>query len=712
MSDTILQLNALLPDEVTIDTSLQFRNGNLAGKESYADVTIGGDGLLAGQFDAYCADIDTAIGVTETGLTARVVSIYEDLPSDIAATGRIETPENFDLVGWILNQCFVDKESSVLDSNVSGAFTFGDVQAAIWTLLGDPDYRPNGPDIRPINQDRVDLIVDLATANGENFVPDRNYTTIFGEEVTGQVGVLLFPDKNTTDANPFDKQPLIITVDMPDPGINVEKFVNGFDVVDPSNIGSLPEIAAGDDVTFTYAVSNTGTIGLGRDHITLVDDNGTADTSDDLSIQNGKIAYVAGDLNNNNVLDLNETWLYASETLEAENLTTVTESQDIRFHFTGYSYTDGPKGNVRTFMQDGVSVDVSAFSRSKWDGNWNKAYLGVYGGGLGVTNVDENGHLHRVDNSGSLDYVLFEFDQDVAVDKAFLDYVGHDSDITIWIGDRNGADISHLDDELLESFAQEHNFTRSSYSRWADFNDGSLVGDTVIISAYTKGSNDSFKLKKLDITVPGETEVGVYKNTVTAAFGDVSDSDMSGYTNPEPVEPPKHYLYEAEDMHLCGYRVEHVGDDIASGGEVIKLSAYDGYASFRFDGHSGEYDILVGYFDENDGHSMAKVKVGGDTVSTWTFDEHTDSAFASASNAREEVIEDVHILKGETIKLSGWFNHSEFARFDYVKIVESVDIAPDNLGSSASSSDPSGLANYLSENAPELLVMTEVQPLI
>ncbi|MEO1297648.1 MAG: SdrD B-like domain-containing protein, partial [Cyanobacteria bacterium J06636_16] len=161
------------------------------------------------------------------------------------------------------------------------------------------------------------------------------------------------------------------------------------------------------------------------------------------------------------------------------------------------------------------------------------------------------------------------------------------------------------------------------------------------------------------------------------------------------VEAPQEFLYEAEDMHLRGYRVEHVGDDIASGGEVIKLAAHDGHASVKFDGPTGDYDILVGYYDENDGRSMAKVKVGGETIDTWTFDELTGSRFASADNFRERKVEDVHIEAGERIKLSGWFDHYEYARFDYIKIV-----AVDDIGSLGSSGYQAGNSDPLASDDP------------
>ncbi|MEM9003726.1 MAG: SdrD B-like domain-containing protein, partial [Cyanobacteria bacterium P01_F01_bin.86] len=444
--------------------------------------------------------------------------------------------------------------------------------------------------------------------------------------------------------------------------IDIEKFVNGFDA---DTAAEAVEIAAGDEVTFTYAVKNTGEVAFTASEVVVIDDNGTTgDTSDDFTPD----FVEASDLNNNGLLDVGETWLY-TKSEAAQDLSTVTGSKDVQFHLTGSSSVYGNDGNVRTFTADGVSVDVSAFS--SYYGHFEKAYLGAYGGGLGVTNRYEWSNEHRVDNSTDIDYILFEFDQDVTVDRAFLDYVGYDSDISIWIGDRNGTDITHLDSTLLNSFTKENNFG-GSYDRWADFNVDELTGDTLIISALTGGHNDSFKLKKLDVSVAGETTIGNYQNVATVTAQTASDSDAGNYTNSvEPPFEPKHVLIEAEDMHLCNYKVEHVGDDVASGGEVIKLTSYDGYASTHFTGHSGYYQVDVAYYDENDGQSMGKVKIGGETIDTWTFDQHLGSNVAAANNrVVRTVSESIFIEQGEQIKLSGWFNQGEFARFDSIKFTE------------------------------------------
>ena len=82
--------------------------------------------------------------------------------------------------------------------------------------------------------------------------------------------------------------------------IDVVKFTNGEDANDP--IG--PFIAEGDDVTWTYEVTNTGNTPISD--VALTDDAGTADdTGDDFDP-----TFTGGDTDGDGLLDVDETWLY------------------------------------------------------------------------------------------------------------------------------------------------------------------------------------------------------------------------------------------------------------------------------------------------------------------------------------------------------------------------------------------------------------------
>ncbi len=180
------------------------------------------------------------------------------------------------------------------------------------------------------------------------------------------------------------------------------------------------------------------------------------------------------------------------------------------FNFQGSSALSGTNGNTRTFSTNGVSIKVTAFSRTKPGGSWATAYLGSYGGGLGVTDSSEgdgSNNRHTVDNIDRDNYVLFEFSEPVVLSRATLGYVVSDSDLTLWIGTFADPYNNHLtlSDAVLGSFGYtEDNLTGSTTARTADLNATGVMGNAIVIAAWPGDATpeDQFKIALFDICKP------------------------------------------------------------------------------------------------------------------------------------------------------------------------------------------------------------------
>ena len=195
---------------------------------------------------------------------------------------------------------------------------------------------------------------------------------------------------------------------------------------------------------------------------------------------------------------------------------------------TGDSAGDGTDGNIRTFTSGSISVRTSAFAKRNSDGGWETAFLGAFSPGLGVTDQGEgNGDAdrHKVDNIGNRkNYVLYEFNQDVVVDRVYLDSVGDDSDITVWVGSATDPFINHLslgDGALAHLGASEDNDTGVSGSRWADINASQRVGNLLIVAASTSDATpeDAFKIGALEVSCADNSnraKVTIIQEVITA----------------------------------------------------------------------------------------------------------------------------------------------------------------------------------------------------
>ena len=148
--------NADLPSTATEDFTAQGQGG------SYWTVTLSNAGDLNGTYQDWCIDTSHSSS-TNTNYTVNVYPTTGTIPA-----GLVPTPGNFPEVNWVLNQNYVGQ------TGPSGnAITYGDVQLAVWSLLGVPT---SSSGVGTTNQTDVNYIESQAGSHG-SFVPG------FGQEV-------------------------------------------------------------------------------------------------------------------------------------------------------------------------------------------------------------------------------------------------------------------------------------------------------------------------------------------------------------------------------------------------------------------------------------------------------------------------------------------------------------------------------------------------
>lgn len=132
---------------------------------------------------------------------------------------------------------------------------------------------------------------------------------------------------------------------------------------------------------------------------------------------------------------------------------------------------------------------------------------------------------------------------------------------------------------------------------------------------------------------------------------------------------------EAESMTLRTYRVE--SNSSASGGQVISLAGggrrETGEGTFQFTGSSGNYNLVIGYYDENDGVAQLRVRQNGTTLDSWSLGQNLGSSSPDATTfTTRTVATNLSVNQGDTFTIRGRENGFEHARVDYVELVPVV----------------------------------------
>src|SRR5262249_19625704 len=127
---------------------------------------------------------------------------------------------------------------------------------------------------------------------------------------------------------------------------------------------------------------------------------------------------------------------------------------------------------------------------------------------------------------------------------------------------------------------------------------------------------------------------------------------------------------EGESMTLDGYVARAVTPwETASGGRAIACERAACAAAYRFAGPAGRYDLVVQYFDENDGASSFALTIGGREVDRWSASADLPSAEPNGHTSTRRIVRGATLAPGDVVGIDARPDRGERAAVDYLEIV-------------------------------------------
>lgn len=141
--------------------------------------------------------------------------------------------------------------------------------------------------------------------------------------------------------------------------------------------------------------------------------------------------------------------------------------------------------------------------------------------------------------------------------------------------------------------------------------------------------------------------------------------------NSSPPNPTSTVRIEAERMNKSGYTTEN--NSLGSGGAFVQIPNAEnstGRVSDTFSGATGNYKVVIGYVDENDGTGRIETRIGGQTIATTNLNQHLGSSVITQGTVvRKEIATNIRIEQGASVELLGFANNREHARIDYIEFI-------------------------------------------
>lgn len=129
---------------------------------------------------------------------------------------------------------------------------------------------------------------------------------------------------------------------------------------------------------------------------------------------------------------------------------------------------------------------------------------------------------------------------------------------------------------------------------------------------------------------------------------------------------------EAGSMSLEGYEAVEVAPwEAASAGKAVECrnGTERCTASFVYHGSPGWRDLIVQYFNQNNGKSQFAAYVSDQLVERWVAADHLPSSKPDGASSTRRVIQGLALRAGDEIRIEGSPDGQEYAPLDYLEIV-------------------------------------------
>jgi hypothetical protein len=289
--------------------------------DDFAATYVSGDTNTNGILDTTETWIFTASGTAVAGEYANIATVSGDYVSGLVTTTVTGSEDDCYFgatpsVGIVKMTNGTDNTCPTILAGEAVTWTYnvtntGDLPLSNVVVSDDNGTPLNlGDDFHPTAVLGVDAVHNIGDVNNDNIL-DLTETWQYTASGTAGAGEYLNVATVSGDATDDSQNSTTVNGNESDcyygatPAIDIVKMTNGTD-------DQCPIVPVGSTVTWTYNVTNAGDIGL--TNVVVTDDNGTpGNTGDDFhpaAVLAG--GFNVGDTNQDNVLDLNETWQYSA----------------------------------------------------------------------------------------------------------------------------------------------------------------------------------------------------------------------------------------------------------------------------------------------------------------------------------------------------------------------------------------------------------------